>query len=142
MRGYCMNHWLYTANVKLYDVFAAMQQAEAYWPMNSKLMVGDQVFLYLSAPHKQIAYRCEVLETGVSTDVALAACKPFFKQAPAKSANKPFMCLQPQCRFTLSEQSPLQLQQLKTHGLRGMLMGPRKLENNPELLRYILGVSQ
>ncbi len=33
--------------------------------------------------------------------------------------------------------SPFSYDQLKQHGLTGMLMGPGKLENNPKLMEYI-----
>ena len=134
-----MSDWLYTANTKLYDVAAAMSQNSAYWPMSSKVVSGDRVFLYLSAPHKQIAYLCEVQATGLPMTVVLEHCEPFFRQAPEKGSDKLFMELRPVEAFELASDSPLGLAVLKRNGLGGMLMGPRKLDNNPELLSYIQG---
>ena len=37
----------------------------------------------------------------------------------------------------LENETPLSFPHLKENGLNGMLMGPRKLENNPTLLAYI-----
>jgi hypothetical protein len=42
-------------------------------------------------------------------------------------------------RVELEEFSPLSLEQFRCAGLRGMLMSPRNLDNNPELLNYITG---
>ncbi len=39
--------------------------------------------------------------------------------------------------ITLASDSPLSYDHLKQNGLNGMLMGPRKLENNQTLLDYI-----
>ena len=44
-------------------------------------------------------------------------------------------------RIALDKGSLLSLEFLKPNGLNGMLMGPRKLENNPALLTYIQGVT-
>ena len=60
-----MTHWLYPANTKFYDVSGAMAQPETFWPMRSQTAVGDRVFIYLAAPHKQIGYACDVTETGI-----------------------------------------------------------------------------
>jgi hypothetical protein len=39
----------------------------------------------------------------------------------------------------LQGDSPFGLEQLRFAGLRGMLMSPRNLDNNPKLLNYITG---
>jgi len=51
-----MNHWLYPANTKIYDVLAAFESGRTFWPMNSSVSVGDVVYIYLTAPQKQIAF--------------------------------------------------------------------------------------
>lgn len=42
--------------------------------------------------------------------------------------------------FQIVDRSPLSYNCLKQHGLNGMFLGPRKLENNLELLHNIMGV--
>ena len=135
-----MTHWLYPANIKYYDVPAAMAQDETFWPMNSTVTVGDRVFIYLAAPHKQIGYACDVTETEINEASVRDHVRPFLKGEPEpKKSSTPFMKLRPEQGIPLETDSVLGLQQLKQHGLKGMLMGPRRLENNPQLLEYITG---
>lgn len=129
--------WLYPANTKIYDVFKAFQH-QTCWPMSTKVTVGDTVYIYLSAPYKQLGYRCTVTDIGVDADKAMKTAAPFMKQPPGKTdPNKQFMMLQPVKTFAIKEDSPLNLIHLKENGLAGMLMGPRKLDNAPKLLAYI-----
>ena len=135
-----MTHWLYPANTKFYDVFSAFKQAETYWPINSKVEPRDIVIIYLAAPHKQIGFICEVLEIGIDMNNIIEKLRPFFKSPPDDSKQaKQFMKLKSSTRCGLSDDSPLSYSHLKKNGLNGMLMGPRKLENNPSLLKYIKG---
>ncbi len=133
-------HWLYPANTKFYDVLGAFRKAETYWPLNSKVSVGDTVFIYLAAPHKQIAFDCDVLEVGLEESEVIDFVRPFFKgENHDEKSQKLFMKLQVSSAIPLESDSPLAYEYLKKHGLSGMLMGPRKLENNPALLTYIEG---
>ena len=133
-------HWLYPANTKFYDVLGAFREAETYWPLNSRVSVGDTGFIYLAAPHKQIAFDCDVLEVGLEESDVVDFVRPFFKgENHDEKSQKLFMKLQVSSVIPLEGDSPLAYEYLKQHGLSGMLMGPRKLENNPTLLTYIEG---
>lgn len=133
-----MTHWLIPANTKFYDVFAAFAQSEAYWPMNAKISDGDVLFIYLAAPHKQIGFVCEVLATGFNIDKIMDEVRPFIKGDPGNGGpSKPFMKLKATQSIPLQENSLLSLQYLRENGLNGMLMGARKLENNPPLFEYV-----
>ena len=133
-------HWLYPANTKFYDVLGAFKEAATYWPLNSKVSVGDTVFIYLAAPHKQITFVCDVLDVGLEESEVIEFVRPFFKGK--NHDERPqifFMKLQVSSAIPLGSDSPLAYKYLKKNGLNGMLMGPRKLENNPALLTYIEG---
>lgn len=133
-----MTHWLIPANTKFYDVFAAFAQSETYWPMNAKISGGDVLYIYLAAPHKQIGFVCNVLATGFDMTEIIEEVRPFIKGEPdGKGPSKPFMKLKATQSIPLQENSSLSLQNLRVHGLNGMLMGARKLENNPPLFEYI-----
>jgi hypothetical protein len=135
-----MTHWLYPANTKFYDLSGAMAQPETFWPMRSQTAVGDRVFIYLAAPHKQIGYACDVIETGIEEVSVRDHVRPFLKGEPdPEKSSTAFMKLRPEQRIALESDSALGLQLLRQHGLKGMLMGPRRLENNPPLLDYITG---
>ncbi len=133
-----MSHWLIPANTKFYDVFSAFEQAETYWPMNVKTACNDIVYIYLTAPYKQIGFICSVSTTDHSLDEAIEFVLPFIKGELRKDgAPKKFMKLKTVQSMPIDNSSILSLKNLKQNGLNGMLMGARKLENNPELLKYI-----
>lgn len=135
-----MVHWIYPANVKYYDVLSAFNAPETYWPINSKVSTGDVIYIYLASPYKQIGFVCEVLEVKIELYSILENIRPFFKkESNNEKQNKLFMKLKASSVITLEDDSLLSYQYLKENGLNGMLMGPRKLENNPSLLKYIKG---
>ena len=133
-----MSHWLIPANTKFYDVFSAFEQNETYWPLNARIVSGDTAYIYLSAPYKQIGFICSVLATGYDMDEIIDDVLPFIKGKPGrKSPSKPFMKLKATQSIRVDGNCALSLRYLKQNGLNGMLMGVRKLENNPELFKYI-----
>ena len=133
-----MSHWLIPANTKFYDLFSAFREKEAYWPMNAKIATGDTVYIYLAAPYKQIGFVCDVLATDYNLDDIIDSVRPFEKVEHRKDGpSKPFMKLSANQNISIDEHCAVSLKNLKQNGLNGMLMGARKLENNPELFRYI-----
>ncbi len=64
-------HWLYPANIKYYDVIGAFSQPETYWPISSKVEVGDIVLIYLAVPYKQIGFVCRILDVGIDMDLIM-----------------------------------------------------------------------
>jgi len=133
-----MTSWLIPANTKFYDVFSAFAEDETFWPKSAKINSGDTVYIYLVAPYKQIGFVCKVMETGFELDDVYEQVSKFFKQPP-KAGGKPkqFMKLRTLSGFDLVDHHALSLQNMRANGLSGMLMGARKLENNPQLLGYI-----
>ena len=135
-----MTHWLIPANTKFYDVLGAFHEPETYWPVNSNVSVGDTVYIYLAAPYQQIAFVAEILEIDLDSKFAFDRVKPFFKgEIENSKPNKSFMRLKTHSIIPLEGQEQLSYASLKENGLNGMLMGARKLENNPQLFEYIQG---
>lgn len=133
-----MTHWLYPANVKFYDVLGAFNASETYWPINSKVSVADVIYIYLAAPYKQLGFVCTIAEVGLDPGNVLEKVRPFFKdESNDGKPTKLFMRLKTTSAIALESTSILSYDHLKQNGLNGMLMGPRKLENNPGLLAYI-----
>lgn len=133
-----MTHWLFPANTKFYDVLGAFNEVETYWPVNTKVSVGDVVYIYLAAPYKQIGFVCDVVDVGLDQDSILESIRPFFKnKLDNKKQPKSFMKLQTTSTIPIDIEALLAYKHLKQNGLNGMLMGPRKLENNQTLLDYI-----
>lgn len=136
-----MSHWLYPANIKFYDVFAALSQTTTYWPMSSKVSIGDTVYIYLAAPYKQVGFVAGVDAIDLPHDAVIDRVRPFILGEPkAGKQDKLFMQLKVLAHVPIDRATGLSYGHLKNNGLNGMLMGPRKLENNPELLAYIKGV--
>jgi len=135
-----MANWLYPANTKYYDVLRAFGSKQTYWPIKSKIVPGDNIYIYLAAPYKQIGFVGSVIQTSLPEAVVTREIKPFFKQTPPKSKEKrSFMEIGKITPIPLIEASPFSLSKLREHGLNGMLMGPRNLENSPILLEYVKG---
>jgi len=136
-----MFHWVYPANVKIYDVLGAFREPYAFWPINSKVSIGDVVYIYLSAPYKQIGFVCHVNEINLIENQVIEKTSPYFRGNTNKTKNdKTFMKLTTTSKIELEENSLLSYTNLKKNGLNGAFMGPRKLENNPKLWKYIQGV--
>ena len=133
-----MTSWLLPANTKFYDVFGAFEQDETYWPMNMKAEQGDDIFIYLAAPYKQIGFFADIVAVDINFDLIAKEVAPFIKGEMADGQNKPFMSLKPKRKFPIEAHGNLALEQLKKNGLNGMLMGARKLDNNPALHNYIM----
>ena len=133
-----MANWIIPANPKFFDVFGAFHDVETYWPMNVKVSVGDTIYIYLAAPYKQIGFVCEVLDIDFDLERIYQHIQPFIKKEVGdKDPSKLFMKLKPIAKIPIDKDSLLGLDNLKSNGLTGMLMGARKLENNPSLLKYI-----
>lgn len=133
-----MTSWLIPANTKFYDVFSAFALHETYWPMNAKVTAGDIVYIYLAAPIKQIGFRCEVLRTGYDLGAIRDQVSPFIKgEVSQELGSKPFMKLGSTHAVPIQSDATLSLSKLRENGLNGMLMGARKLENNPNLFEFI-----
>ena len=137
-----MAHWLYPANVKIYDVMGAFSIPETLWPMNSKVSVGDRIYIYLAAPHSQIFAISDVAETDIDQADCIDEIRHLIKgPIDQNKSSKPFMKLTKKSEIPLDASSRLGYSCLKENGLNGMLMGPRKLENCPNLFTYIKGLT-
>lgn len=129
-----MSNWLIPANTKFYDVIGAFNVTDTYWPIQTE----DKVFIYLTAPYKQIAYVCEVIETGLELNSIIDKVLPYFKTDTKEGkTTKSFMLLKNTRHLIIEKNSLFSYKNLKSNGLNSMLMGARKLENIPSLLDYI-----
>ena len=133
-----MTSWLIPANTEFYDVFAAFECAETYWPMNAKVAPGDTIYIYLASPHKQIGFVCDVLGAGYRWADIRGAVLGFVKGNPdTEPTEKPFMKLAARTHVPIDAGGALSLAKLRENGLSGFLMGARNLDNNPPLRTYI-----
>jgi len=87
-----------------------------------------------------LVHSAKIIEVGIEEEKVLSKVQPFFKQIPEdKGPGKTFMKVKNIFKFSLENDSAFGLENLKEHGLKGMLMGPRNLDNNLELLKYVKG---
>lgn len=133
-----MPDWLYPANAKFYDVLSAFKEDQTVWPINSKVAVGDTVYIYLAAPYKKIGYICTVKDVDIADEMVKEYSDPYIKNADeARHGDKSFMLLGDIKSVMDSDNEDVSLASLKDNGLKGMLMGARKLDNNPQLQSHI-----
>lgn len=58
--------WIVPVNPKYYDIEKAFVESdEIIWKQSNNIMVGDTVYLYMTAPISGIEYECAVLETDI-----------------------------------------------------------------------------
>lgn len=131
-----MRHWIYPANPKYYDIISAFTEEEkTAWPMNSKVDVGDYVFIYSGAPFKQILFKCEVVDINLPVEDTMQQAEKYIKVS-GKKPNKNFMLLRTVHIFEIDQGSLGSFSALRENGLKGSIMGPQCLENNEGLFGY------
>ncbi|GAA0179172.1 hypothetical protein SH2C18_20880 [Clostridium sediminicola] len=132
-----MRNWVYPANPKYYDVIGAFTEEEVTpWPMSSKVVVGDIVYIYSGVPFKQILFKCIVDDIELPMEMVIDKAEKYIK-IKGKSPKKKFMMLKVLKRFPSDVASPLTFSAMREHGLKGSIMGPQCLENNPDLWEWI-----
>lgn len=58
--------WVIPANPKLYDIEQEFSESEIItWHQSANFIVGDTVFIYMTAPLSSIMYECEVIEADI-----------------------------------------------------------------------------
>ena len=61
--------WLIPANPALFDLEAEFARSdEIRWHQNMRVIAGDTVYIYMTAPVAAIRYRCEVLEADLTPE--------------------------------------------------------------------------
>lgn len=131
-----MKHWIYPANPKIFLLEEAFHAEEIFWPISSKVAVDDTVYIYAGAPYKRILFATRVVAVGLPPEIAREFGKRFVR-IEGKAPNKMYMQLVLEQEFEPKALSPLSFSVMKENGLKGSIMGPQCLENNPELFAYI-----
>lgn len=135
-----MKHWVYPANPKYYDVIAAFtEEDKTAWPMNSKVEVGGFVYIYSGNPYKQILFKCQVVEVDLFVEEVMDQAQKYMK-VQGMSSKKNFMLLRTVQQFQVNPDGGVSFGVLKENGLKGSIMGPQCLENNPMLFEYITSI--
>ncbi|MEG1929322.1 MAG: hypothetical protein RR090_12030, partial [Niameybacter sp.] len=62
--------WVTICNPKKYDVIGAFKQLDVIeWKQSTNVEVGDVVYIYISAPYKEIKYKCKVTKVDLNEGV-------------------------------------------------------------------------
>ena len=134
-------HWIYPANPKIFRIVEAFHAEEVFWPINSKVQIDDIVYIYVGSPYKRIMFQTRAAAIGLPSEVVEDFGRKFVR-VEGKAPEKLYMQLILEKEFEPEKLSPLSFSVLKENGLKGSIMGPQCLENNPELFAYILKMSQ
>lgn len=110
-----MEYWLIPCNVKFFDVSKRFElYDDVVWKKDSKVKVGDVVYLYLGAPIGQIKYKCSVVREQITEDIL--ECNTYAIRAGNR--NKDNVARYMQLKFEKEYRDGiLTYQELKKHGL-------------------------
>lgn len=65
-----IKNWLIPCNVKYFDICEHFRhQNKVVWKNISYVNKGDLVYIYLGYPHKEIRYKCKVVDDHVSDEI-------------------------------------------------------------------------
>lgn len=121
-----MERWIIPCNPKYYNVVGAFNKLNRIdWKQSSKsIMVGDEVYIYVTAPIKAIKYRCRVNKTNLSaieiddTDFVVNG-EPY--EAYGNHMELELLEVYDDCKYSLEV--------LRQKGLKGSLQSPQKAKN-------------
>ena len=134
--------WIISANPKYYDHIAAFKDLQTLdWGMKGKCEIGDIVFIYTSTPIRAIQVAAQVVDINIGLKGRIDDARYYldekgYEQSLLKTSMTRLKLL---CEFN---EKAITFDELSEHGLKGILLGPRKLrdkDNNlTELGCYLL----
>lgn len=119
-----MTYWIVPCNTKYYDVFGAFEKSQIIdWKQtNPNIDAGDQIFIYVGAPVKAIAFRCKVLEANLKEraidDSEFALNADQYVNAPLHMRIK---------LVSKYENNILSYDTMQSHGEKGSIMCQRRM---------------
>ena len=113
--------WLVPVNPKYFDIEKAFSENDIIlWKQSNSVIVGDTVYLYITAPYSCVLYKCKAVEVDIP-----------YEYDDGKIRMKKVMKIQ---RLHTYDKSKFRLDELKEHGIQSV-RGPRSI---PYGLRYKL----
>lgn len=133
-----MAEWIFPSNPNIYRTDDALHDSpyiEWTQTKNAKnLRKDDIVYIYISAPVQEIHWKC--LVTDVMRFSGQADDSAYYVDPLARPSSDPTAKLKMLLEYDIPEM--LSFEKLKEHGIKGSIMGPRKV--GPELSRYLAEV--
>lgn len=113
--------WVIACNTEYYNITEAFNQlSELEWQQHANYEAGDTVFIYLTVPRAEIAYKCIVVETNIETDNRTIDDKKFYISDKMIGSEKYF-----KIKLLESYKSgSLTLEMLKSQGVKSNFQGP------------------
>ena len=125
----------------MYDADGAFHDLPyVYWTISqpiSKVQVGDTVYLYTSAPIKQIRFKCKVMEIDVPFSMDVLNDKGYWRNGTSFDTNrltKRYMKLK--LVGENHEEERLNIWDLRSHGETSNFQGPKKIKD-PAYIEFI-----
>ena len=120
--------WIIPCNPKMYNIDKAYEESTTvFWHKNAKYTVGDEVYLYISDTVKAVRYKVVVKAIQIFMDKGYK--DPYWINAKGIDEKKEYVLMEFVKKYSNDDMSR---DQLILHGLKGRLMGPRKLSGDLE----------
>lgn len=133
--------WLITGDMSEYDIFGAFKKFGAIWwhlsNTNKNTSIGDIVYIYITKKkYKKIMIKCVVIDYSKSYHPSMDYDIEFrTKDSGDFNDNCAYMKLQ---MISIFDEERLSLPYIIEHSYKGVLMGPRKLDDRlADLRNYI-----
>lgn len=142
-----MTVWLKSA-ISDFDVSSAIEEVGYIdWGTNHHIFAGDIVYIYMGRPTQKILYKTECVKDDLTekelTDYSQFYRVPLSSSAVSNRVSKKYIRLQPIINLEKSLGDELSLKELVANGMaKSYVRDTRKLENKPDLLKYIYEVEE
>lgn len=113
--------WVISCNTDYYDIVGAFNNLEELeWQQHANYNIGDTVFIYLTLPHAEIAYRCSVIDINIEEANRTVDDGKFYKSNKIAGSEKYFKIRLLESYKTGS----LTLEKMKAEGVKSNFQGP------------------
>lgn len=130
-----MADWIVPCNPGYYDVFGAFDSLDTVdWRQTAKsIEPGDHMYIYIGAPVQAVAFRCQVLDTLIPSELADRSDERFNLGSALDENFNGYVYM----RLKLDRKIPtdqITLQKMRSYGLKGNIQSARRV---PEELREL-----
>ena len=131
------DYWIIPCSPQIYDAEGAFNEyGEVVWHQDCNIKPGDIVYIYVTAPIKEIRCKCTVSDTDIPVDIGTDEGYTL-DDAFCSRSHRRYMCLQ----LVKTYNNPfLGFQFLLYHGLNGTVRGQRRIPSN--LQKYIAEITE
>ena len=129
--------WFFPCNLQYYDVYGAFNEFDIlFWRQNLKnIKIGDKVFIYIGKPESKLSFYCDVIDTNVSSDKALAIddSRYYYDRENEDKKHCKYVKLR---LISKINDNRYNLVQLNNNGVKGNIQSQREIKG--EVLDFIL----